>query len=283
MRIANHDGRLVLVSAAAESAGAGLDVETASGGKFSADPQAIYENWDQFRDWAADVSADASVAIDRALLGPPVPRPRQVFAIGLNYHEHAAESKMTGAAVPPTFTKFPTCLTGPYATVQLPDGHVDWEVELVAVIGRTARRVDEDRAWEHIAGLTIGQDLSERVSQLIPPAPQFSLAKSFPGFGPTGPAVVTPDELSERGDLAIWCELDGETVQDARTSQMILNVPQLVAHLSSVLTLLPGDIIFTGTPSGVGQARDPQRFITPGCTLVSGIEGIGKIETKFAI
>ena len=99
MRIANHDGRLVLVSAAAESAGAGVDVETASGGKFSADPQAIYENWDQFRDWAADVSADASVVIDPALLGPPVPRPRQVFAIGLNYLEHAAESKMTGGAV----------------------------------------------------------------------------------------------------------------------------------------------------------------------------------------
>jgi 2,4-didehydro-3-deoxy-L-rhamnonate hydrolase len=281
MRIANHDGRLVLVSAAGEDTEVGVDVETASGGKFSADPQAAYENWDQFRDWAADVSADASVSIVRALLGPPVPKPRQVFAIGLNYHEHAAESKMTGAAVPPTFTKFPTCLTGPYARVELPDGHVDWEVELVAVIGRATRRVSESRAWEHVAGLTIGQDLSERVSQLIPPAPQFSLAKSFPGFGPTGPAVVTPDELADRDDLAIWCELDGETMQDARTSQMILNVPQLVAHLSSVLTLLPGDIIFTGTPSGVGQARDPQRFITPGCTLVSGIEGLGQIETKF--
>jgi 2,4-diketo-3-deoxy-L-fuconate hydrolase len=166
MRIANHDGRLVLVSAAAESAGAGLDVETASGGKFSADPQAIYENWDQFRDWAADVSADASVVIDRALLGPPVPRPRQVFAIGLNYHEHAAESKMTGAAVPPTFTKFPTCLTGPYATVQLPDGHVDWEVELVAGLGshrRTHCRPGPVRAGQpaHSSGTAVqlGEEL----------------------------------------------------------------------------------------------------------------------------
>ena len=281
MRIANYDGRLVLLTADGASAWAGVDVETASSGKFSADPQAVYENWDQFRDWAAGVGADASVTIERARLGPPVPRPRQVFAIGLNYREHAAESNMTGAAVPPTFTKFPTCLTGPYARVKLPDGHVDWEVELVAVIGRAASRVTESRAWEHVAGLTIGQDLSERVSQLIPPAPQFSLAKSFPGFGPTGPAVVTPDELADRDDLAIWCELDGETMQDARTSQMILNVPQLVAHLSSVLTLLPGDIIFTGTPSGVGQARDPQRFITPGCTLVSGIEGLGQTETTF--
>jgi 2,4-diketo-3-deoxy-L-fuconate hydrolase len=281
MRIANHDGRLVLLPASGESAGAWVDVETASGGKFSADPQAVYENWDQFRDWAVGVTADATVPVERALLGPPVPRPRQVFAIGLNYREHAAESNMTGATVPPTFTKVPTCLTGPYARVKLPDGHVDWEVELVVVIGRAASRVTESRAWEHVAGLTIGQDLSERVSQLIPPAPQFSLAKSFPGFGPTGPAVVTPDELSDRDDLAIWCELDGERMQDARTSQMILNVPQLVAHLSSVLTLLPGDIIFTGTPSGVGQARDPQRFITPGCTLVSGIEGLGQTETKF--
>ena len=130
---------------------------------------------------------------------------------------------------------------------------MDWEVELVAVIGRAASRVDESRAWEHIAGRHLGQDLSERVGQLIPPVPQFSLAKSFPGFGPTGPAVVTVDELSDPDDLAIWCELDGETMQHGRTSQMILNVPQLVAHLSSVLTLLPGDIIFTGTPSGVGR------------------------------
>ena len=282
MRIANHDDRLVLIHTTADGIEAGVDVETASAGKFSADSQAVYENWDQFRDWAAGLQAEATVTLDRSLLGPPVPMPRQVFAIGLNYQEHAAESKMTGAAVPPTFTKFPTCLTGPFATVTLPGGHVDWEVELVAVIGRTAWRVGDDHAWEHVAGLTIGQDLSERVSQLIPPAPQFSLAKSFPGFGPTGPAVVTLDEVDNPDDLAIWCQLDGETVQDARTSQMILNVPQLVAHLSCVVTLLPGDIIFTGTPSGVGQARDPQRFIDPGCTLVSGIEGLGRIETRFA-
>jgi len=188
---------------------------------------------------------------------------------------------MTGSAVPPTFTKFPTCLTGPYATVVLPPGNVDWEVELVAVMGRAAHQVPVEAAWQHVAGVTVGQDLSERVSQLIPPVPQFSLGKSFPGFGPIGPAVVTLDELPDPNDLVIGCELDGEILQKGRTSQMIFNVPRLIAHLSSVVTLLPGDIIFTGTPSGVGQARTPQRFLKPGRTLVSSIQGVGQIETTF--
>jgi 2-keto-4-pentenoate hydratase/2-oxohepta-3-ene-1,7-dioic acid hydratase in catechol pathway len=283
MRIANHDNRLVLLRRAADGRELGLDVERASGRRFAADPQAVYERWDDFRHWADEVEpgAQPAVTIRRELLGPPVPRPQQVFAIGLNYREHAAESNMTGGAVPPTFTKFPTCLTGPYATVALPRGNVDWEVELVAVIGRTAHRVPVEAAWRHVAGLTVGQDLSERVSQLAPPVPQFSLGKSFPGFGPTGPAVVTPDELPDPDDLVIECALGGEVLQKGRTSQMIFNVPQLVAHLSSVVTLLPGDIIFTGTPSGVGQARTPQRFLTPGGTLLSTIEGVGQIETAF--
>jgi 2,4-diketo-3-deoxy-L-fuconate hydrolase len=283
MRIANHDNRLVLLLRGEDGRERGVDVERASDSRFAADPQAIYERWDDFRDWAVEAGTrlEATVAVRRDLLGPPVPRPRQVFAIGLNYHDHAAESNMTGSAVPPTFTKFPTCLTGPYATVVLPPGNVDWEVELVAVMGRAAHQVPVEAAWQHVAGVTVGQDLSERVSQLIPPVPQFSLGKSFPGFGPIGPAVVTLDELPDPNDLVIGCELDGEILQKGRTSQMIFNVPRLIAHLSSVVTLLPGDIIFTGTPSGVGQARTPQRFLKPGRTLVSSIQGVGQIETTF--
>ena len=283
MRIANHDHRLVLLQRGADGRDRGIDVERAGGGRFGADPQEIYRQWDEFCAWAegAGAHARADIEIRRELLGPPVPNPGQVFAIGLNYREHAAESNMTGAAVPPTFTKFPTCLTGPYASVELPPGNVDWEVELVAVIGRAAHRVSVEQAWRCVAGFTVGQDLSERVSQLAPPAPQFSLGKSFPGFGPIGPAVVTLDELPDPSDLVIGCELDGEVLQKGRTSQMIFDVPRLIAHLSSVVTLRPGDLIFTGTPSGVGQARTPQRFLRPGERLVSTIEGVGRIETTF--
>ena len=198
MRIANLSGRLVLITADE----AAVDVGQASGGRFGPDPQAVYDEWDAFTSWAqtADLSAATPFAVED--LGPPVPRPRQVFAIGLNYGDHAAES---GFQVPdaPTviFTKWVSCLTGPVTEVVLPDGgHTDWEVELVAVIGRLARNVSEADAWDHVAGLTVGQDLSERITQLSGPAPQqYSLGKSYLGFGPIGPAVVTLDEFADPG------------------------------------------------------------------------------------
>jgi 2-keto-4-pentenoate hydratase/2-oxohepta-3-ene-1,7-dioic acid hydratase in catechol pathway len=138
--------------------------------------------------------------------------------------------------------------------------------------------VSEKDAWRHVAGLTIGQDLSERAVQLAGPVPQFSLGKSYPGFSPIGPVIVTPDEFSDPNDLALGCAVDGEVLQDGRTKDLIFSVPELVARLSAVLPLLPGDVIFTGTPSGVGMARDPQRFLVPGTTLVSTIEGIGELR-----
>src|SRR5204862_1026168 len=187
-------------------------------------------------------------------LGAPVLASPQVFGIGLNYREHAAESGVDAPDVPPVFTKFRSCLVGPYATVELPSDRVDWEVELVAVIGRPAERVPEEKAWSYVAGVMVGQDLSERTVQLAGPVPQFSLGKSFPGFGPTGPWLVTPDEFADPSDLAIECGLGGETLQSSRTSSMIYDIPELVARLSAVCELLPGDIIFTGTPSGIGNA-----------------------------
>jgi 2-keto-4-pentenoate hydratase/2-oxohepta-3-ene-1,7-dioic acid hydratase in catechol pathway len=154
--------------------------------------------------------------------------------------------------MPVTFTKFPSSIVGQGALVALPEGHVDWEVELVVVIGREAHQVSRESAWEHVAGLTIGQDLSERITQLQGSAPQFSLGKSFPGFGPTGPWLVTPDEFVDRDDLAIACSLSGEVMQSSRTSMMLYDVPELLVRLSAVCPLLPGDIIFSGTPSGIG-------------------------------
>jgi 2-keto-4-pentenoate hydratase/2-oxohepta-3-ene-1,7-dioic acid hydratase in catechol pathway len=202
-----------------------------------------------------------------------------VFAIGMNYAAHAAEAGIEAPEFPPTFTKFPTCLTGPDATVALPSAFVDWEVELVAVIGSAAYEVEVGKGWSHVAGLTVGQDLSERIVQTRPPAPQFSLGKSFPGFGPTGPWVITPDELDDPDDLALGCTVNGEEVQKSRTSDLIFGVDALVHLLSSITPLLPGDLIFTGTPSGVGGTRTPPRFLAPGDELVSTIEGLGTIHT----
>ena len=289
MRLANAGGRLTVVPASISSivdGGTvdGFDVEAASDGRFGSDPQAVYGRWDAFTSWLGDAVLDrgrVSLAADD--LGPVVPRPTQVFAIGRNYAEHAAESDQDVPTVPPTFTKFATCLAGPAATVRLPEGHVDWEVELVVVVGRPATGLRRADAWAHVAGVTVGQDISERTLQRTGSSPQFSLAKSFPGFGPMGPALVTVDELEDPDDLALTCSVDGEVMQSARTSAMVFDVPDLLVHLSSVLTLLPGDVIFTGTPSGVGMGRRPPRFLQPGEVIESEIEGIGRLRNPTTV
>jgi 2-keto-4-pentenoate hydratase/2-oxohepta-3-ene-1,7-dioic acid hydratase in catechol pathway len=277
VRIANVEGRLALVTPE-ETA---MDVALASDGRFGPDPMSAYEDWEAFVEWAVSAEGEAG-AFEPAELGPPVPRPQQVFAIGVNYREHADEAGYPPDSLPVTFTKFPSSLTGPDALVQLPEGNVDWEVELVVVVGRGGHRIAREDAWNHVAGMMVGQDLSERVAQLEGTRPQFSLAKSHPGFSPTGPWVVTTDEFQDPSDLAISCALDGEVLQDSRTSNMIYDIPELIARLSAVVSLLPGDLIFTGTPSGIGNARTPKQFLHEGETLVSTIEGIGSITTRFA-
>jgi 2-keto-4-pentenoate hydratase/2-oxohepta-3-ene-1,7-dioic acid hydratase in catechol pathway len=215
-------------------------------------------------------------------LSAPVPDPRQVFAIGLNYAPHAQEAGYSLPSAPMVFTKFPSSITGPVASVALPPGgHTDWEVEVVAVVGRGGRDISESAAWEALAGVTLGQDLSERITQLAARPAQFSLGKSFAGFAPIGPWVVTPDELADPDDIAFSSSLDGVRLQSGRTSDMIFSIPQLVAHISSVCELLPGDLIFTGTPEGIGNRLDPPRFLQPGETLTSTAEGIGTIVQRF--
>jgi 2-keto-4-pentenoate hydratase/2-oxohepta-3-ene-1,7-dioic acid hydratase in catechol pathway len=279
MRLANIDGRAALVFVTDEG-GLGLDIETASDGAFGSDPQSVYADWDSFSRWSATVER-GGVPFERSSLGAPVPRPRQVFAIGINYAEHAAEAGYPAGSLPITFTKFPSCLTGPDAQVELPPGSVDWEVELVAVISRSAKDVPREDAWNYVAGLTIGQDLSEREAQNAGAKPQYSLAKSHSGFGPMGPWLVSTDEFENPNDLAISSTLSGELMQSSRTSNMIYAVPDLIHELSRVCELYPGDVIFSGTPAGVGNARTPQRFISPADTLHSEIEGIGYIENTF--
>jgi 2-keto-4-pentenoate hydratase/2-oxohepta-3-ene-1,7-dioic acid hydratase in catechol pathway len=252
------------------------DVEASSQGRFGPGLRSVYDHWAAFVAFAPTVDK-ATTALPKMGLGPPSPEPRQVFAIGLNYRSHAAEAGMALPEVPATFTKFPASLAGPFDEVEVADEGVDWEVELVVVIGHKADRVGRGDAWHHVAGLTIGQDISDRPLQYAAGG-QFSLGKSRRGYGPMGPCLVTLDEFADPDDLAIGCSLDGEVVQDARTSDLVFGVPELIERLSAVLPLLPGDVIFTGTPAGVGATRKPPRWLQPGSVLESWIEGIGTIR-----
>jgi 2,4-diketo-3-deoxy-L-fuconate hydrolase len=273
MKLANHAGRAALVLD-----GAIADVYDASGGRFGPEPMSVYANWPAFVDFSASITA-ATTPLSEVDLHCPVPAPRQVFAIGLNYRSHAEESGMAVPSVPATFTKFPASLSGPFDSIEIVGDTVDWEVELVAVMGTLADRVDEADAWSHVAGLTIGQDISDRTLQFAAGS-QFSLGKSRRGYGPMGPWLVTLDEVPNPDDLALGCSVDGATMQDARTSDLIFSVPRLIAELSAVLPLLPGDVLFTGTPAGIGATRQPPRFLQPGQLLETWIEGIGTIRNR---
>jgi 2-keto-4-pentenoate hydratase/2-oxohepta-3-ene-1,7-dioic acid hydratase in catechol pathway len=276
MKVASLFGRLTLIT----DDGA-VDVAKASGGRFGPDPQAVYDAWDEFVGWAGGLEAQASSAVspvDLSGLGLFIPRPRQVFAVGLNYRDHAAESGLEPPAQPMIFTKFASCLTGPYGEIALPSDRVDWEVELVAVMGREGFQVAASAAWDHVAGLAVGQDLSDRGVQMLGAPPQFSLGKSYPGFGPLGPWMTTLDEVTDPDELTLICAINGEIVQQGTTRDMIFSVPEVISYLSGVCTLYPGDVIFTGTPAGVGMGRTPPRYLAPGDTLETRISGLGDLK-----
>jgi 2-keto-4-pentenoate hydratase/2-oxohepta-3-ene-1,7-dioic acid hydratase in catechol pathway len=274
MRLVNRAGRLAL-----ELDGRAIDVEARSGGRFSCDPMAAFGDWGAFLDWARDqrpTAEDPESDPDR--LGPPVPGPAQVFAIGLNYKDHAEEASLPIPSVPMVFTKFPSCLVGPNARVPLTSDRVDWEVEQVVVIGREAHRVRAARAWEHVAGFCVGQDVSDRALQFASKPPQFSLGKSAEAFGPIGPALVSLDEFADPDALVLRCWVDDELMQESTTRNLIFAVPELIEYISRYCVLRPGDLIFTGTPGGVGSVREPRRYLAPGETIVSEIEGIGRLS-----
>lgn len=258
-----------------------IDVARASGGRFSEDPMTALAAWDAFGEWARGRSAaDATGPRSPADLGPPVPRPSKVFGIGMNYRDHAEEAKLEIPKSPVVFTKFPNCISGPFADVGLYSDRVDWEVELVVVIGRRGRRIAEKDALAHVAGYTVGQDVSDRRMQFADKPPQFSMGKSIDGYGPIGPALVSLDAFADPNDLGLTCDVAGERMQSGRTRDMIFPVATLVAYLSKWCTLEPGDLIFTGTPAGVGSTRDPRRYLAVGEEIVSTIEGIGTIRNR---
>jgi 2-keto-4-pentenoate hydratase/2-oxohepta-3-ene-1,7-dioic acid hydratase in catechol pathway len=214
-------------------------------------------------------------------IGACVANPQKFIAIGLNYSDHAAES---GAQVPPepiVFTKHLSCLSGPNDDVTIPpkSKKSDWEVELGVIIGTRAKNIKQKGALAHVAGYCTINDLSEREFQ-IERSGQWTKGKSYDSFGPIGPWLVTADEVKDPQDLHLWLDLNGKRVQDGSTSTMVYTVEYLVAYLSQFFTLLPGDIITTGTPPGVGMGMKPQRFLKPGDRMTIGIDGLGVQNQK---
>ncbi len=257
-RLLNVNGR-----AALERDGHWHDLATVSGDKSLADPMIAVGRSGELHALSERCSpSTAGGLMAEAELGAPVPEPRQVFGIGLNYRDHAGESGMELPPAPLTFTKFPSCIVGPTATVPLSGGTVDWEAEIVVAIGAKCSSVAPSDVWGVVAGLMLGQDISDREVQLTGTPPQFCLGKSFPCFGPTGPALVSVDAFDDPNDIGLWCDVNGERMQESRSRHLIFPIPALIGYLTSICSLYPGDLIFTGTPSGVGMARG--RFLAPG-------------------
>lgn len=276
MRFVNHAGRMLLVSGEK-----GVDLASASGGALPSAPAEAFDRWDEVTAWARSYDAAGDVPIDDAQIGPPSPRPRQTIGVGLNYASHAAEAGMELPEHPLIFPKLAAASAGPFDEIAIFTDTVDWEVELTVVIGRRARLVAAEDAWDHVAGLTIGQDLSERTIQMRPEGhPQFSLGKSLPGFGPTGPFLVTIDEFADPNDLELSCSVNGQDMQHGHTSDFVFSIPQIIEYLTETTQLFPGDVIMTGTPSGIGASRTPPWFLKVGDVLESRIVGIGVMRHR---
>jgi 2-keto-4-pentenoate hydratase/2-oxohepta-3-ene-1,7-dioic acid hydratase in catechol pathway len=274
-RFANVGGRSALVDAD----GRWFDASRLSRGAISADPMGAWLQLEELHRTVGTLPAavpDGNVS--DAVVRPPIPTPRSVFAVGLNYPSHVNESKMKRPDAPLIFTKFPSCLAGPTDDVILGGSTDDYEAELVVVIGRGGRHIRREDAWEHIGGLTVGQDISDRALQFAAEPAHFDLGKSRDTYGPIGPVVVSTDSFTDSGDLLITCDINGERRQEDRTSNLIFDVPTLINYLSGILTLTPGDLIFTGTPEGVGAAS--LRFLSDGDVIATTIEGIGTLTNR---
>jgi 2-keto-4-pentenoate hydratase/2-oxohepta-3-ene-1,7-dioic acid hydratase in catechol pathway len=250
------------------------------------DASAVADDWNEsffasdgierLRRWIGSAAASAPVLKDGVRLGPPVARPSKIVCVGLNYRDHAAESGQAVPAEPVLFMKSSTALSGPFDPILIPpeSTKLDWEVELAFVIGRRSAHVSERSASEHVAGYTVMNDVSERAFQ-IERGGQWVKGKSSDSFAPLGPWLVTPDEIPDPHALALSLKVNGQTVQNSTTSQMIFGVPQLVSYISRFMTLLPGDIVSTGTPSGVGLGFKPPRYLKIGDIVEPSVHGLG--------
>jgi 2-keto-4-pentenoate hydratase/2-oxohepta-3-ene-1,7-dioic acid hydratase in catechol pathway len=211
-------------------------------------------------------------------LGPVVTRPGQVFAVGLNYREHARETGAVLPTKPMIFTKFPSSIGSANSHFPVPSARLDWEAELVVVIAKPGRHINEQDALSHVGGYCVGNDLSDRELQQLGSPAQFSLGKSYQNFAPIGPWLTSANEIPDPNSLAISSEVNGVERQNSNTGDMVFNVKQLVSYISGVCELRRGDLIFTGTPQGVGQARTPPIFLGPGDVVVVTIEKLGSLR-----
>jgi 2-keto-4-pentenoate hydratase/2-oxohepta-3-ene-1,7-dioic acid hydratase in catechol pathway len=226
--------------------------------------------------WIENHAATAPIVSPGTRLGSPIARPSKIICIGLNYSDHAKESGMAVPAEPIIFFKSTTALTGPNDGLVIPAGSekTDWEVELAVVIGKTTRSVSESDAMAHVAGYVLHNDYSERAWQLERGG-QWVKGKSADTFAPLGPWLATTDEIPDPHTLRLWLKVNGETKQDGTTANLIFKIPFLVSYLSGFMTLLPGDVISTGTPAGVGLGFKPPQYLKVGDTIELGIDGLG--------
>lgn len=278
MRIANLAGRATIVTDDGI-----IDVAKSSNGAFSASVDKCVRQLDTLKVWFESARPAPSERItpdefaSDLRLGPVVTAPAQIFAVGLNYRHHANEMNLSVPSEPMVFTKFVSSLCGPNDELPVQGARTDFEAELVVVIGKTSRDLEVASALKAVAGYCVGQDYSERGLQMRGAQPQFSLGKSHRHFSPVGPWLTTTDEVSSPNDLGIRCLVNGEELQNSSTSDMVFSVAEIVSYLSTVVELRPGDLIFTGSPHGVGQGRTPPVFLKPGDRIVTEIERLGHI------
>ena len=271
-KLANIEGRAALVEGDNY-----YDLETISNGKFNNDTSNALTNLVGLSELSEDLSkSEPSGLLHDIKIDAPISAPKNCYAVGLNYRNHAEEAGMDIPSVPMVFTKHTTCLVGPNSTIEMRSDHVDYEAELVVVIGHPGKDILKDNAWNHVAGLCVGQDISDRTVQFSSKPPQFNLGKSFDTFGPMGPYLVSPDSLQNKESLQIECKVNQEVRQKDNTNDLIFDIPSIISYLSEIVTLNTGDVIFTGTPGGVGVMEG--KFLKDGDVLRTSIEGLGTLK-----
>ncbi|GAB6878156.1 hypothetical protein JCM17823_04300 [Halorubrum gandharaense] len=276
--VRTENGDVVDLPTAGEAAGVDIGPSTVD----------LLDDWEWRRkaELAVEYATETGVGLrdaDDLQRHAPVSTPQKVVCVGLNYRDHAEEGDNPIPDEPVLFSKFPTSVAGPEDTVSWDPNlteKVDYEAELVAVIGEEARRVDPEDAMDHVAGFTVGNDVSAR--DLQHGDGQWVRGKSLDSFAPTGPELVTTDEVPDPHDLEIWAEINGERLQESSTDNLIFGIDDLVSFCSQAFTLNPGDLLFTGTPPGVGVYREPPVLLEDGDSVTIGVEGVGELTNEFA-
>ena len=256
-----------------------FDLSTITNGDVSSDPMKAIQNSDLLHHYATQLDDyESSGLIAEANVSAPIPQPRNSFGVGLNYQLHVEEAASKTPNTPMVFTKFPSSICGPTDAVIMRSDECDYEGELLVVIGKDGKDIPDEEAWSHVLGLSVGQDFSDRGIQYKDQPAQFNLGKSFDTFGPTGPYLVSTDSFADPNDLQIVTTVNGEVRQNDRTSNMIFDIPTLISYISSITSLAAGDIIFSGTPEGVGFRNGS--FLKDGDIVETTIEGIGTMRNR---